>query len=256
MLPDDELMASILLDAWPMAFDHGIPGDPTDSIVSDSIVSDLMSGLDFLLTPAPTRISIPLTAMQKVLQYDPKDDPRRVRRVSPCRISSGGGWVCQLIFLALLLLAAGLPSALAASHHHHPSKQVSQTIAHLERKWLAAQLNANISVMTNMLAEDYLGITPNGTLESKAETLANYKNGVVHFTTMSTSERKIRVYGSTAVVTSQAEVVGTHQADSIHGRYRYTRVYHNDGGSWKIISFEASKIRDGKKSSQKIPGKS
>jgi hypothetical protein len=46
------------------------------------------------------------------------------------------------------------------------------------------------------------------------------------------------------VVISTAEVSGTYSGRPINGRYRYTRVYHFDGANWKIVSFEASRIRE------------
>ena len=59
------------------------------------------------------------------------------------------------------------------------------------------------------------------------------------------SDRKVRFYGRTAVVTSLAEVSATTADGDISGSYRYTRVYARDAaGNWKIVSFEASKIRE------------
>ncbi len=114
-----------------------------------------------------------------------------------------------------------------------------------------------------MMAEDYLGISPNGTLQSKAETLAAFKNETIRLTAITPSEKKIRIYGSTAVVVSKAEVTGTSKGKDISGHYRYTRVYHNNGSAWKIVSFEANRIRDrasknaapdaGKPSAQTVP---
>jgi ketosteroid isomerase-like protein len=54
----------------------------------------------------------------------------------------------------------------------------------------------------------------------------------------------VRVYGDTAVVTSQASLSGTNGASDISGQYRYTRVYARRRGQWKIVSFEASRVHD------------
>jgi ketosteroid isomerase-like protein len=54
----------------------------------------------------------------------------------------------------------------------------------------------------------------------------------------------VRFYGTTAVVTSLAEVQGTNAEGDFTGSFRYTRVYVRDvRGEWKIVSFEASRIR-------------
>ena len=99
--------------------------------------------------------------------------------------------------------------------------------------------------MAALLADDYMAITAYGTLQTKDETLANLRSGRTHFTTLDVSDRKVRFYGKTALVTSQAEVKATTPEGEISGSYRYTRVYVRDAqGEWKIVSFEASRIRD------------
>ena len=64
-------------------------------------------------------------------------------------------------------------------------------------------------------------------------------------TSIEFSDRKVRFYGQTALVTSRAEVSGNNADADFSGSYRYTRVYVRDEqGKWKIVSFEASRIRD------------
>jgi ketosteroid isomerase-like protein len=82
-------------------------------------------------------------------------------------------------------------------------------------------------------------------VQNKEQALANLRSGRVHFTTLNVTDRKVRFYGTTALVTSQAEVQGTTGEGDISGSFRYTRVYVRDArGKWKIVSFEASKIRE------------
>lgn len=144
----------------------------------------------------------------------------------------------------LLLVWAWIPYGAQASipHPHHQPRQVVHIIERLERRWQQAELDANTAILASMLSDDYLGISANGTLSTKPETLESFKSGAIHFTAMNSSDRKIRVYGSTAVVVSRAQVSGTQDGEDISGHYRYTRVYHRTNGVWKIVSFEASRI--------------
>jgi ketosteroid isomerase-like protein len=109
--------------------------------------------------------------------------------------------------------------------------------------WQQAELTANTSTMATMLSEDYLGIYGDGTLATKAETIDSFKKGTTKFSHIHTWDRKIRVFGSTAVVVSKAQVSGEHDGESLSGYYRYTRVYHRHNGVWQIVSFEASASR-------------
>ena len=106
-------------------------------------------------------------------------------------------------------------------------------------------LKTNSAAMDALLADDYMAISPAGTLQSKEQTLTSLRAGQMHFTSIEFSDRKLRIYGPTALVTARADVSGTSGDHDISGSYRYTQVYVRDAHSkWKIVSFEASRIRE------------
>ena len=152
--------------------------------------------------------------------------------------------------LALLLFVAALALTPCAALQHNGMPRTQRHESHheifqLEEAWRTAVLKADIPALDSLLADDYIAITPNGTLQSKEQALANLRTGATHFTTLEISDRKVRFYGTTALVTSRAEVSGTTAEGKISGSYRYTRVYVRDErGNWKIVSFEASPIRE------------
>ncbi len=141
----------------------------------------------------------------------------------------------------LVLLAAASLHAMPRAERHETRHQIDQ----LEEAWRSAVLHGNISAMESLLADDYMAITPTGILQSKEQALANLRAGTVHFNSIDLSDRKVRLYGTTALVTSRAEVAATGPDGNISGSYRYTRVYVKDAhGVWRIVSFEASRIRE------------
>jgi ketosteroid isomerase-like protein len=151
---------------------------------------------------------------------------------------------CQAILLALLSLTAGAAQTkpgMPRAERHESKHEIDQ----LEQNWRDAILHHNAQAMEALLADDYIAITANGTLQSKDQTLANLKSGALHLNAMEFSDRKVRFYGKTALVTSRAEVSGSTGEGEVSGSYRYTRVYVRDAsGAWKIVSFEASRIRE------------
>ena len=98
--------------------------------------------------------------------------------------------------------------------------------------------------MDKLLADDYIGIGANGTIQTKPETLAMHRNGTLHIDQLDLTDTRVRVYGDTAVVTSKATLTGTNGDHSMNGEYRYTRVYNRRSGQWKIVSFESSRMHD------------
>lgn len=128
-----------------------------------------------------------------------------------------------------------------------PGKHVNRhEIDQLEEAWRRAVLKSDTAGMSKLLADDYIAITASGTLQTKEEALANLRSRRFHLTSLIVSDRKVRFYGKTALVTSLAEVQGTTPDGDVSGDFRYTRVYARDAqGQWKIVSFEASRIRPG-----------
>ncbi len=150
--------------------------------------------------------------------------------------------LCSVAALALVFVFAAnaaQPSAGMPRAQRHESRH---EIDQLEQTWRDAIIHHNASAMDSLLADDYIAITANGTLVSKEQTLTNLRSANMHFASIEVADRKVRFYGQTALVTSRAEVSGS--GGDVSGSYRYTRVYVRDErGVWKIVSFEASRIR-------------
>ena len=155
---------------------------------------------------------------------------RRVRR-----------WAVMVALLAIV--ACWLPSktAWALPHRDH---SVRKQIEELEMRWREAELSNNVGEMGKLLADDYLGISANGTVEPKSDTLDARRAGTMKIQSLNITDLKVRVYGDTAVVTSKAALVGENGQSDISGNYRYTRVYTKRLGRWRIVSFEASRMHD------------
>lgn len=145
-----------------------------------------------------------------------------------------------------LLLASWASPLQARSGSPRVQKHESRhEIDQLEVQWRDAVLKGDTALMSSLLADDYMAITPVGTLQNKDEALASIRNGRLHFTSLNLSDRKVRFYGSTALVTSIAEVEGTGPQGDISGSYRYTHVYaRTPQGDWKIVNFEANRVRN------------
>ena len=162
--------------------------------------------------------------------------------ILPVRAGCSAAFSLRLVCLLVFALCA-VPlcqAAQKAQKRENPHHQIDE----LEEAWRSAVLSSNTTAMNSLLADDYTAITANGTLQTKQDWLASLRSGRLHFSTLNVSDRKVRFYGDTAVVTSRAEVRGTGSDGEVSGNFRYTRVYaRNPHGKWKIVSFEASRIR-------------
>lgn len=149
-------------------------------------------------------------------------------------------WTALVLVFAFASSAFALHMGPPMGKKHENRREIEQ----IEEAWRNAVLKSSSAALSPLLADDYVAITATGTLETKERTLANMRSGAMRFTSIDLSERKLRFYGTTALVTSRAEVSGTIANHDISGSYRYTHVYARDAqGNWKIVSFEASRIR-------------
>ena len=104
-------------------------------------------------------------------------------------------------------------------------------------------MNADVDAMDKLLSDDYIGITMSGEVVTKMQQLDRMRNRSLVLTKMALDDVKVKLIGSTAVVTSLAEVQGTDGGAPMRGNFRYTRVYTRlASGSWKITNFEATRV--------------
>ena len=146
-----------------------------------------------------------------------------------------------LLLLSGVAESSAQKAPLPRAQRHEYRHEIDQA----EEAWRTAMLKGNATALATLLADDYTAITAKGAIETKDQAINSLRAGGLQLTTLSISDRKVRIYGSTAVVTSLAELAGNRNTQEISGRYRYTRVYvRNQLGQWKIVSFEASRIQD------------
>lgn len=146
------------------------------------------------------------------------------------------------IGLLLLVAAAAVPSVcgMPRSERHEQRHEIDR----MEDAWRDALLRRDASAINLMVADDYIGISPSGILQTKDQLVTELRNGVMRIRSLEFSDRKVRFYGATALVTSRADVSGATSDGDITGSYRYTHVWVRDSkGQWRIASFEASRIR-------------
>jgi ketosteroid isomerase-like protein len=142
----------------------------------------------------------------------------------------------------LAAFALTLPACAKARHprsHDHYKHQVEK----LEDAWRAAQLNSDVAAMDQLLSDDYVGITMSGQVVTKMQQLDRIKNRATMLDKYELTDMKVKLMGTTAVVTSLAEVEGTNDGQPIHGTFRSTRVYTRlASGVWKVTNYEATRV--------------
>jgi ketosteroid isomerase-like protein len=108
----------------------------------------------------------------------------------------------------------------------------------------AAQLDADVAALDDLIDEALLFTGPDGELASKAQDLEAHRTGLVRFRAHTPEELRIRrVCPDVAVAALRArlevEVAGT----LVRGTYRYTRVWaRRRGGPWRVVAGHVSEV--------------
>lgn len=150
--------------------------------------------------------------------------------------------VTALAVLVVISVGVAGQWALASPAPHEKKHDAKEEVEALEEQWRAAQLAGDIGTMGRMLSDDYVGISMTGEVDTKAQQLRRVADRRMVLTKIELSDRKVKLVGEVAIVTSRALVEGTNDGVSMQGMYRYTRIYkHLPTGQWRITSFEATR---------------
>jgi ketosteroid isomerase-like protein len=163
-----------------------------------------------------------------------------------------------VVLLACFVALMSAQQCQAAAKAHEKKHDTKKQVEALEEQWRVAQLAGDVGTMDKMLADDFIGISMSGQVNTKAQQLERVRTRKLVVTKVELSDMKVKLVGTIAIVTCQAEVEGTNESGSMKGLYRYTRIYQRlPIGEWKITSFEATRIRpakaDGSKNHRPMP---
>ena len=149
---------------------------------------------------------------------------------------------CSGLLAVLAVASLALP-ARADGPHPRRKDEYKHQVEKLEEAWRVAQVNDDVDAMDKLLSDDYVGITMNGQVVTKGQQLDRMRTRTLVLTKIQLDDVKVKLIGTTAIVTSLAEVDGTSDGEPMHGKFRYTRVYSRlPSGTWKITNFEATRV--------------
>src|SRR5262245_41322790 len=92
------------------------------------------------------------------------------------------------------------------------------------------------------MADDWVVISPDGSVIDKTTFLGLIKSGVLSHDQMEFAETTVRVYGDSAVVTSTATSKGKFGGQAFSERERSTDVFVKQEGKWRSVLTHLTRI--------------
>ena len=114
-------------------------------------------------------------------------------------------------------------------------QQDERQIRELYRQWTETTVRNDASALERILADDFLGVDPTGSLYSKADAIKEAKSGPSALESLRLNEIKIRLFGGVAVVQGSETFK---RKDGKTGRFVYTDVMVKRNRRWQIVAGE------------------
>ena len=144
------------------------------------------------------------------------------------------------VLLLALVVGFSLP-ALSQKKSKGNGGGVEKAILELEDASRDAALKGDSSWAEKNLADDYVRITADGKVLNKQEFIETFNK--TKYQAIDFADRKVRVYGDSAVVNTTANVKGTTgDGKDLTGTYRGTRVWAKVKGQWKLVDFQSTRV--------------
>ncbi len=145
-------------------------------------------------------------------------------------------WICCLIFTLSLGSAAW-------SQEKKAGGGTEKAVVGLEQQIRMAVIKGDTSILERYLADDYVGIGPNGDAADKSKTIQELKDGTVKYSAIDVTEENVRMYGDTGIYNGRGDVKLTINGQPQTADVRVTIVWLKQNGQWKRVSFQATRVQ-------------
>ena len=105
-----------------------------------------------------------------------------------------------------------------------------------------AQVAGDVRELDRLIDDSLLFIGPNGAVYGKQDDLDAHRNGLIRITRLDPSEERVMRFGDIAIVSVRMEMTGTFDGTAFAGPFRYTRVWRELKGGWRIVAGHASAV--------------
>ena len=144
----------------------------------------------------------------------------------------------RISFLAIViaLISSGLGLAQAG--------KAEQQVLQAEKDRFAAMVKGDRAALEKLLADDLTYTHSTALLESKEQFIKSVTSGSIDYVSIvpSAPDAKVRVNGTSAIVTGIAAVNVIDNGKDRKIRIRYTTVYANRGGAWLLEAWQSTVI--------------
>lgn len=137
----------------------------------------------------------------------------------------------------LVFAACGLICSLYATRARDSAAtaDAERYIKESERLWAESVVTGDTSAVERFLADDIVGVDPDGSIYNKAKELEETRQGPEDFVSNHLNDVKVRFYGDTAIVQGSESWV-RRTGSPLRGRYVWIDTWMKRNGKWQIVA--------------------
>lgn len=140
---------------------------------------------------------------------------------------------CRQISILLVFAAAS-----ATSCTQRPDlREAERYIVESERQWADSVATGDTAAIERILADDFVGVDPEGRTYDKATMVAETREAPKHFVSNHLNQVKVRFFGTTAVAQGD-ETWERRTGEPVRGRFVWTDTWVWRSGRWQIVAAE------------------
>ncbi len=137
----------------------------------------------------------------------------------------------------LVVAIASICTISAARAEQSNTADVERYIRESESQWAESVANGDASVVERILADDFLGVDPDGNLYDKAKMVADTREAPKEFISNHLNDVKVRFFGDTAVAQGDESWV-RRTGTPLRARFVWTDTWILRNGKWQIVASE------------------
>ena len=142
-------------------------------------------------------------------------------------------------FLVVTVLVAAMPLlAFGQAANKKSGSKAEEEIMKIEDQWVQSRATKDPTVAKDLMSDDYLGANITGQAMNKQQVIDGVTAGTLFAGKAEQTDRKVRIYGDTAV--STGVVTGNVGADKV----RYIRVYVKRNNKWRLVAAQGTRVTE------------
>jgi ketosteroid isomerase-like protein len=110
--------------------------------------------------------------------------------------------------------------------------------------WDAAIVRKDRQAIAKNMSETFLQIGSDGMTADKTQFLQNITSPDLVIEPYTVEDFRIRTYGNTALINGVTDMHGTYEGKPFRVHYRYTDTYVKEGGVWRVVNVQTTRIAE------------